>query len=485
MKRNPRTLAMLWPLLLALLLPLGCDKDLSLPGRDISEFSPYDFTITDDMEIPDDALYIEFIDVGQGDGIYLTTSDGHSAVVDGGRSTKDMRTELLARGVDKLDYVFATHADADHIGGLEAVVTTIDVGLYVDNGMPHTTATYEDLMSAVESRNIPYEVAQAGTVYMLGDSVSMQVLSPISDLDNQNANSVVLRVSHGQHTFLLTGDAELETERVLIAAGIPRTQVLKVGHHGASTSTGDAFVQALQPEFAIVSVGENNYGHPTSEVLNRLNSYGVEIMRTDQLGTIEFRSSEGELCYRSVSQPQYQCEGTQVVEPTTDALEIVEVYFDHESGDDGYEWVKLYNPTAESVDLGAYTLGYGGSDLTYGLVPLSGTIAAASCYVIGGPSSEEANGSPSFDLSYNFEPDLQNGGDPADGVALFDKAAEEITASTTPIDIVLYGESNASSLPGSDGNPANVDIEGASSGQSILKADGTWSAGSPMPASCP
>lgn len=238
-------------------------------------------------------LTVEVLDVGQGDAILLTTPKGKRALIDGstGNSGESPMPHLQARGVTNLDLVIATHPHADHIGGLDEVVKTLTVKLFTDSGLPHTTKSYETLMALVESRNVTYRAAKRGQSFSF-DGGKIEVLHPgptplsgtRSDL---NSNSVVTRVTWGGACMLFTGDAEEPTEEALVAGGLGACDALKVAHHGSAHSSTPAFLAAVRPQLAMVSVGEgNDYGHPDADTLSRLQKAGAKVMRTDTQGTL-------------------------------------------------------------------------------------------------------------------------------------------------------------------------------------------------------
>ena len=163
----------------------------------------------------------------------------------------------------------------------------------------------------------------------------------------------------------------------------------------------------------------------------------------------------------------------EIVEPSLVGLILMEVLYDPPADDDGLEWIKLYNGTNGTIDLSGYSVGWGGTDYTYGNVALAGTVEPGDCFLIGGPTSDATNGSPVYDQEANVEPDIQNSGSKADGVALFDVPAAAITASTVPIDAVIYGGSNDSNLLDESGAPGNVDIGDAPKGHSIVRVSPT------------
>ncbi len=176
----------------------------------------------------------------------------------------------------------------------------------------------------------------------------------------------------------------------------------------------------------------------------------------------------------------------EVVDFPVTGLLLAQVYYDHTSTDDGYEWVQLYNGSGDPIDLSGYSLGYAGSDFTYGTYQLAGTIPPFSCFVAGGPNVDEGNGNPIYDQTLDFSPDLQNSGSTADGVALFNVPASEITASTVPIDALIYGGSNDNNLLDETGSPGAVDAGDCDADISLLRGPGAWVCQDPpTPLNCP
>lgn len=245
-------------------------------------------------------LTLEVLDVGQGDAILIRTPANKVILVDAGDDPRRALELLKARDVDHIDLAVATHPHADHIGGMKAVVDAIPVKLFTDNGLVHSTGTYRSLMESVEARAVPYRAAVSGTVYRLDDGALLEVLFPSgkalrgtrSDL---NSNSVVLRLKHQGHCFLLTGDAEEPTERA-ISSELGPCDVLKVAHHGSEHSSTAAFLSTVGARIALISVGrDNGYGHPGFETLERLRAANADVHRTDLEGTLVVRSSEKSL----------------------------------------------------------------------------------------------------------------------------------------------------------------------------------------------
>jgi len=243
------------------------------------------------------ALYV--LDVGQGDAIVLRTPHGRWALVDGGPRSPSVdagRSVVLpflrGHGVQALDLVIATHGDADHLGGLPAVVEALAPELVLEPGQPLGTPLYLEYLRAVDAAGAAWKPARAGDTVVL-DSVILAVMHPsqswVATHLATNENSVVVRVSYGSFDAVLVGDAGLAAESVLVAEA-RRSELLKVGHHGSAGATGPAWLDALRPRAAVISVGPNRYGHPSPQVLERLAARGVTLFRTDRGGTVTIRS---------------------------------------------------------------------------------------------------------------------------------------------------------------------------------------------------
>jgi len=248
---------------------------------------------------PAGALTVLFLDIGQGDSILIFSPGGHTMLVDGGNSSSDASDVIIpalhAHGYDQLDFLVATHPDQDHIGGLVRALQEIPVSHAVLTGQEHTTQTYEELLGEINRLRNAGQLtpikARRGTSLDFDSALKVEVLAPGDDVvatGNTNNASIVIRLTYGVVSFLLTGDAEEDEETWILDQGSDvRTQILKVSHHGSKSGTSEAWLNAVSPEVAVISVGaDNRYGHPSDQVLERLARRKIKIYRTDQQGTI-------------------------------------------------------------------------------------------------------------------------------------------------------------------------------------------------------
>lgn len=235
-------------------------------------------------------LQVHFIDVGQGDAILVQSPSGENMLVDAGDNDygSQVVNYLHSQGVKELDIVVGTHPHADHIGGLDTVINSIPVkNIYLPQ-VTHTSRSFEDVLLAVKSKGLKINTARAGiTIPFKG--VQSKFIAPVEEkYEDLNNYSAVIKLNYGLKSFLLTGDAEHESENQMLASGADlKTTVLKIGHHGSSSSTGYNFLKAAAPEYAVIMLGKDNpYGHPHRETLSRLTAAGIKIYRTDRNGNI-------------------------------------------------------------------------------------------------------------------------------------------------------------------------------------------------------
>lgn len=233
-------------------------------------------------------MLVHFIDVGQGDSILIESPNGKTMLVDGGvkGAGQHIVSYLHELGVKKLDIVVATHPDADHIGGLIPVLNSIDIEQFYDSGKIHTSQTFEDMLTLIDTKNIPYNVPKTGDHIMLDEKIDVTVLNANGTASDNNDASIVLKLTYGDISFLLTGDAGVALEKEMLAQDVKAT-VLKAGHHGSNTSSSQSFIQAVHPEVTILSYGKDNkYGHPHVEVVERLQAIGSKIYATAETGSV-------------------------------------------------------------------------------------------------------------------------------------------------------------------------------------------------------
>ncbi len=245
-----------------------------------------------------DELRVTVLDVGNADCI-LVQSGEYAALIDAGESSsgQDIVTALCNRGVERLDHVIATHADADHIGAMDDVIRKWEIGTFVTPFLTPdykpNTRTYADMEAALADKGLQAANADYGTACMIGDA-KLTILSGRHELEyiDDNDRSVVCSITFGEHTILLMGDAGAGVEKALLSDGlVPQADVIKVGHHGSNTSSDPRFIAAVDPDYAIITCGfANTHGQPHEETLQTLQEVGATVYRSDLHGTIVITS---------------------------------------------------------------------------------------------------------------------------------------------------------------------------------------------------
>lgn len=241
------------------------------------------------LSVPEDSSFeIHFLDVGQADAA-LILCDGQAMMIDGGNSEDSslVYTYLKNLGIDYLDVVISTHAHEDHVGGLSGALSFASAGTVYSPVTEYNTKAFEKFKEKAEGHGAPLIIPSPGDTFVLG-SAECTIIGPISDSDDPNNTSIVLRIVYGNTSFLFTGDAETIEEGEILDAGFTvDCDVLKVGHHGSETSSGYRWLRETSPSYAVISVGNgNSYGHPHESTMSRLRDADVTVYRTDMQGTI-------------------------------------------------------------------------------------------------------------------------------------------------------------------------------------------------------
>jgi len=329
-------------------------------------------------------LQVSYIDVGQGDSIWLHASDGTDILIDGGpRSAGPTVVAYLQEGgIDDIEVVVLSHGDADHVGGLIDVLrSAIPVEAVIYNGLHHTSLTYQQFLTETMKRGLTPTPAQVGQTHTWGP-VNASVLNPQNPpTGEQNEDSVVILAVYGDVRFLFPGDIGSDTEQTILGLGTPvAADVLKVAHHGSRYSSSASFLDAVGAELAIISVGADNpYGHPAQETLDRLQAAGARVLRTDQNGTIVV-TTDGQtyeveadfvvflpLVIRTVPTPTNTPTSTPTPTGTptptntpspgtTGNVVITSIFYDGAGSQEPDEHVDIRNDDTNSIQLSGWTL---------------------------------------------------------------------------------------------------------------------------------
>lgn len=244
-----------------------------------------------------DDLKVVFFNIGQGDSIFIETSQGHQILVDGGPDNSVLTNlENFMNPFDKsLDMLILTHADKDHLAGLVSVLKIYEVDTFVWNGVPTDSELFKELQELLIDKKVV--VLDAYDKIFAGD-IEIEIYNPFNTNNNSNDlndSSIVFKLIHGNSKFLLTGDISSNVEKDLIKRFDLKSNILKVGHHGSKSSTGEDFIMAVVPSCAVISVGKNSYGHPAERVLNLIKDKNIKLLRTDIDGDIVFYSNKEDI----------------------------------------------------------------------------------------------------------------------------------------------------------------------------------------------
>ncbi|MHB8075343.1 MBL fold metallo-hydrolase [Desulfosporosinus fructosivorans] len=334
-------------------------------------------------------LQVHFLNVGQADSILVIVPNGQTILIDGGNGSdgSEVVNYLKSQGVKELTAIVATHPHEDHIGGLDTIIQSYPPKqVYMPNATS-TTKTFEDFIKAVNASGAKKIRAKAGVKLDVSE-ISGLFLAPNSDqYEDLNNYSAVLKISFGKVSFMLTGDAEAVSEVEMLKNGQDlQATVLKVGHHGSSSSTTSAFLNAISPKYSVISVGlDNDYGHPTQVTLNRLTNAGVPVYRTDQDGTI-VATSDGDTVKFTTSSSSTSPKPAQPI-PTiaTGSLAISTI-------DLSGEVVTILNSSDQAVNLTGWKLVSEVGNQTYTFPSGTTILASETLKVISGGNAQSGSG---------------------------------------------------------------------------------------------
>lgn len=278
---NRRIITILTIVLISMIILAGCEASS---------------TVTN---FPEDNLLMHFIDVGQGDSTLIMFPNNEIALIDAGTrgGRKDLVKYLQDLKIKKIDHLIGTHPHEDHIGGLPEVIRNFEIGkVYLPNKTSNT-AIFEELLNEIKDNNLKISEGKTGVSIIDSGDLKFYIIAPSKEYTNINNNSVVTKIIYKDFSAIITGDAEKEAESDIIKEGHNlKASILRVGHHGSSTSSMEEFLDEVNPEYAVISLGEvNTYSHPDKEVIKLLENRNIPILRTDELGSIVFQTDGKEI----------------------------------------------------------------------------------------------------------------------------------------------------------------------------------------------
>ncbi|WP_175631810.1 ComEC/Rec2 family competence protein [Virgibacillus siamensis] len=236
---------------------------------------------------------VHFIDVGQGDSMLIQTPSGKNILIDGGPPDAGNKVVsfLERHDVDEIDLLVATHPDIDHIGGFPRILKSVEVEQLLDSGKMYTTKTYARYISQILFYKVPVTIAEENELVNVDPHVKIRVLNAHSGTEDNNESSIVLQVSFKKIDFLLMADVREKQEEQLIKKYNLDSEIIKIAHHGSSTSTSIDFLKEVSPQLAVISYGkENDFGHPVNRVIDNLDKVKADIYSTAVYGDITIRS---------------------------------------------------------------------------------------------------------------------------------------------------------------------------------------------------
>ena len=301
-----RNIALLLIMVFMMLFVTGCDnvdvsenqngveaqavEETKKPGRPREDL---DVEIAEGIYAIQGLMRVHFIDVGQADSTFIELGNGQTMLIDAGLGGDDVVKYIKDLQYSDIDFVVATHPHDDHIGGMATVLDSFDIGKMYMPRQEHTISAFTNMLDVIENKNIELHEAKAGVNITTSGIIKIDILAPFAEsYSNLNNCSAVVKLTYGETVMLFTGDAEQVIETQLLNSDID-ADVLKVGHHGAGSSSAPSFIRAVSPEIAVISCGkDNSYGHPDYETLAILNEVGADIYRTDEQGTIQVTADQ-------------------------------------------------------------------------------------------------------------------------------------------------------------------------------------------------
>lgn len=320
------SLMLLFTLLCSITACSSTESETSSTQPDTAEQEEVVVEQEDIVEEPQYAMTVHFLDVGQGLSI-LAQSDDQILIYDGGDSNKSsfVVAYLKEQGVRDIDYLISSHYDSDHVNGLIGCLNAFDVENVICSDYVHDSDTYQSFINTAQSKGLELQHPAVGTAFTFGTG-SFEILAPAQiDQNDSNNNSVAIKLTNGDNSFIFTGDAESSSESAMCASGINLDcDVLVPGHHGSATATSWEFLESTVPEYAVISCGvDNQYGHPDKDTMDKLQSMDIQVYRTDKQGTITVTSDGTNLTWSTDPCNDYtpgaiEDTGTQPQEPTQD-----------------------------------------------------------------------------------------------------------------------------------------------------------------------
>lgn len=252
--------------------------------------------VNKDNNLEGELLKVNYIDVGQGDSIFIELPNGETMLIDSGERNYDKKviSYIDTLGYKNIDYVVGTHPHTDHIGSLEAIIKNYDIGKIYMPKKQSNSKTFINLLNTIKDKGLKINTAKAGVSIIDSDSLDVDIIAPTKEYNDANNNSAVVKITYINRCFLFMGDAEIESEKSI--TDNVECDVVKIGHHGSDTSSSDSFVKKTKAKYAVISVGKNNiYKHPYESTIKKWESIGAEILRTDELGDIVISTNGNEL----------------------------------------------------------------------------------------------------------------------------------------------------------------------------------------------